>query len=35
LLKVDRIAFALDDRPIEWRVSLCHLADGYYLARIG
>jgi GntR family transcriptional regulator len=35
LLRVDRIAFALDDRPIEWRVSLCHLADGYYLARIG
>jgi GntR family transcriptional regulator len=35
LLRIERIAFSLDDRPIEWRVSLCHLAGGYYLARNG
>jgi len=33
LLKIDRIAFGLDDRPLEWRVSLCHLGDDHYLAR--
>jgi GntR family transcriptional regulator len=33
LLKIDRIAFGLDDRPVEWRVSLCHLGDAHYLAR--
>ena len=33
LLKIDRIAFGLDDRPLEWRVSLCHLGDAHYLAR--
>jgi GntR family transcriptional regulator len=33
LLRIDRIAFGLDDRPVEWRVSLCHLARGHYLAR--
>jgi GntR family transcriptional regulator len=33
LLKIDRIAFSLDDEPIEWRVSLCHLAGAHYLAR--
>ncbi len=35
LLRIERIAFSLDDRPIEWRVSLCHLAGGHYLARNG
>jgi GntR family transcriptional regulator len=35
LLRIERVAFSLDDRPIEWRVSLCHLAGGYYLARNG
>ena len=25
LLKIDRFAFTLDDRPVEWRVSLCNL----------
>lgn len=34
LLKVERIAFALDERPIEWRVSFCHVADGHYFARL-
>ena len=33
LLRIDRIAFGLDDPPIEWRVSLCHLAGAHYLAR--
>jgi GntR family transcriptional regulator len=33
LLRIDRMAFGLDDRPIEWRVSLCHLQGAYYLAR--
>jgi GntR family transcriptional regulator len=33
LLRIGRIAFGLDDKPVEWRVSLCHLADAHYLAR--
>jgi GntR family transcriptional regulator len=33
LLRVERVAFTLDDRPVEWRVSLCHLRRAYYLAR--
>jgi GntR family transcriptional regulator len=33
LLRIDRIAFGLDDKPVEWRVSLCHLAGAHYLAR--
>jgi GntR family transcriptional regulator len=33
LLRIDRTAFGLDDRPIEWRVSLCHLQGAHYLAR--
>jgi GntR family transcriptional regulator len=33
LLRIDRIAFALDDTPVEWRVSLCHLEGAHYLAR--
>ena len=33
LLRIGRIAFGLDDRPVEWRVSLCHLPDAHYLAR--
>ena len=35
LLRIDRIAFGLDDRPIEVRVSLCHVAGMHYLARNG
>ena len=34
LLKIARVAFALKDSPVEWRVSLCHLAEAYYLARL-
>jgi GntR family transcriptional regulator len=33
LLRIDRIAFGLDDTPVEWRVSLCNLAGAHYLAR--
>jgi GntR family transcriptional regulator len=33
LLRIDRIAFGLDDKPIEWRVSLCHLEAAHYIAR--
>lgn len=33
LLRIDRTAFGLDDTPVEWRVSLCHLAGAHYLAR--
>jgi len=33
LLKIDRIAFTMDERPVEWRVSLCHLKHAHYLAR--
>lgn len=34
LLKIDRLAVGLDDRRIEWRVSLCHLENAYYFARL-
>lgn len=32
LLSVDRTAFALDSRPVEWRVSLCRTDDYHYLS---
>jgi GntR family transcriptional regulator len=35
LLRIDRIAFGLDDAAVEWRISLCHLGDARYLARTG
>ena len=34
LLRIDRLAFGLDERPIEWRVSLVHLDGMHYLARL-
>jgi GntR family transcriptional regulator len=34
LLRIERIAFGLDDRRIERRVSLCHLDRAYYLSRV-
>jgi GntR family transcriptional regulator len=34
LLRIDRIAFSIDDRPVEWRVSLVHLDGAHYLARL-
>lgn len=30
LLRIDRQTFGLGDRPIEWRVSLCHLSGLHY-----
>lgn len=33
LLKIERTAFTIDNRPVEWRVSLCHLKGAHYLAR--
>ena len=35
LLRLDRIVFAIDGRPVEWRLSRCHLGDNIYLARTG
>jgi GntR family transcriptional regulator len=34
LVRIDRLAYALDDQPIEWRVSLCHLKNMHYLATL-
>lgn len=34
LLRIDRIAFDLNDRPIEWRVSICHLKGLHYRAEL-
>jgi GntR family transcriptional regulator len=35
LLQIDRITYDLDGRPIEWRVSRCHMMDGmHYFARL-
>ena len=34
LLRIDRTAFGLDGRPVEWRVSLVHLDGAHYLARL-
>lgn len=33
LLRLDRTVFAIDGRPVEWRLSHCHLGDNVYLAR--
>lgn len=35
LLKIDRVMFTLDERRIEWRLSLCRLEGAHYLARVG
>ena len=34
LLKIDRIAYTLHDKPVEWRVWLCHLKNAHYLAHM-
>lgn len=34
LLHIDRIAYAIDDRPVEWRVSFVHLDGAHYLSRL-
>jgi GntR family transcriptional regulator len=33
LLRIDRIAYSLDEKPIEWRISLCRLENARYIAR--
>jgi GntR family transcriptional regulator len=35
LLRIDRVAYGIDERALEWRVSLCHLTEAHYLARLG
>ena len=34
LLKLDCVVYAIDGRPIEWRVARCHLRDNYYMTEI-
>lgn len=34
VLSLDRVVFALDGRPIEWRVGYCQLADVQYVAEM-
>ena len=34
LLKLDSVVYAIDGRPIEWRVAQCHLRENYYLTEI-
>lgn len=34
LLEIDRIAYALDGRPVEWRLSRCSTARHHYLSEI-
>jgi GntR family transcriptional regulator len=34
LLSIDRTAFALDGRPVEWRVSLCRTDTLHYLSEL-
>ncbi len=34
VMVLDRVAQALDGRPVEWRMGWCHLADKYYRAEM-
>jgi GntR family transcriptional regulator len=34
LLRISRVAYGLDDRAVEWRVSACHLDGTHYLAKL-
>jgi len=34
LLEIDRIAFALDGRPCEWRVSRCATHRHHYVSEV-
>jgi len=34
VLVLDRVVFALDGRPAEWRMGWCHIADKLYLAEM-
>jgi hypothetical protein len=33
-LKLDCVVYAIDGRPIEWRVARCHLRDLHYMTEI-
>ncbi len=35
LLRLDRIAYSLQDRPAEWRVSLCRMDGAHYAVELG
>ena len=35
LLRLERLMFDLEDRVVEWRVSVCNLGEGYYGVRLG
>ena len=32
VMLLDRVIFALDDRPVEWRLGWCHIGDKHYFA---
>jgi GntR family transcriptional regulator len=34
VMVLDRVVQSLDDRPVEWRIGWCHLADKYYRAEM-
>jgi GntR family transcriptional regulator len=34
IMVLDRVVFALDGAPVEWRVGYCHLVDEYYMAEM-
>jgi GntR family transcriptional regulator len=34
LLKLDSVVFAIDGRPVEWRVARCHMRDSFYMTEI-
>jgi GntR family transcriptional regulator len=34
LMVLDRLVYALDGRPVEWRVGRGHFTDKYYMAEI-
>jgi GntR family transcriptional regulator len=34
ILMLDRVVFALDGRPVEWRLGYCRLVDEYYSAEM-
>jgi GntR family transcriptional regulator len=31
VLKLDRVVSAIDGRPVEWRIAICHLIDENYI----
>lgn len=35
VVKLDRVIFGLDRRPVEWRIGYCLLGSNYYAAHVG